>query len=272
MPDPIPEYEVYALRYATRDGRRRDHFIGGDPHDGPMPMDYFVWVAVGAGRTIVIDTGFTEEVSRRRGGRTYLRCPVQALAQLDVLPESVGDVILTHLHYDHAGNFDRFPNARFHLQEAELNYATGRYMHYPRLSHSFEVDDVCGLVRLNYKQRVLFHDGDGQVAPGVTVHFAGGHTAGLQFVRIHTQRGWIVLASDVSHFYENFDQGRPFSSAFHVGQMLEGFDRLRALADSDAHIVPGHDPLVMQRYAPACGALEGIAVKLHEAPRAPENR
>jgi hypothetical protein len=43
----LPEYEVYALRYATRDAKRRDHFIGGDPHDGPMPMDYFVWVAVG---------------------------------------------------------------------------------------------------------------------------------------------------------------------------------------------------------------------------------
>ena len=57
---------------------------------------------------------------------------------------AVEDVILTHLHYDHAGNFDRFPNARFHLQEREMAYATGRYMRYPRLSHSFEVEDVCG--------------------------------------------------------------------------------------------------------------------------------
>jgi glyoxylase-like metal-dependent hydrolase (beta-lactamase superfamily II) len=268
MPEATPEYEIHAIRYATRDGRRRDHFIGGDPHDAPMPMDYFVWVAVGNGRTVVIDTGFTEEVSRRRGGRTYLRCPVETLAQLGVQPGQVDDVILTHLHYDHAGNFDRFPAARFHLQESELNYATGKYMHYPRLSHSFEVEDVCGLVRLNYKQRVLFHNGDGQVAPGISVHFAGGHTAGLQFVRVHTRRGWVVLASDVSHFYENFEKDRPFSTAFHVGQMLEGFDRLRALADSPAHIVPGHDPLVMQRYPAAPGPLAGIAVKLHEPPLA----
>jgi hypothetical protein len=40
MPSQMPKYEVYALRYATRDARRRDHFIGGDPHDLPMPMDY----------------------------------------------------------------------------------------------------------------------------------------------------------------------------------------------------------------------------------------
>jgi glyoxylase-like metal-dependent hydrolase (beta-lactamase superfamily II) len=266
MSPSIPEYEVYALRYATRDGRRRDHFIGGDPHDAPMPMDYFVWVAVGADRTVVIDTGFTEEVSRRRGGRTWLRCPVASLEQLGVRAEQVDDVIITHLHYDHAGNFDRFPRARFHVQEQELNYATGRYMQYPRLSHSFEIEDVCGLVRMNYKQRVYFHDGDGEVAPGISVHFAGGHTAGLQFARVRTRRGWVVLASDVSHYYENFEKGRPFSTAFHVGQMLEGFDRLRARADSPAHIVPGHDPLVMRRYPPASAELDGIAVKLHEPP------
>ncbi len=257
----LPEYEVYALRYATRDGRRRDHFIGGDPHDAPMPMDYYIWLAKGKDCTVVIDTGFTEEVCRKRGGRTYLRCPVQALDALGVRPEQVHHVILTHLHYDHAGNFDRFPAARFHLQESELQYATGRYMHYPRLSHSF-----CGLVRLNYRQRVYFHQGAGEVAPGISVHWAGGHTAGLQFARVHTKRGWVVLASDVSHFYENFESGRPFSTAFHVGQMLEGFDSLRAQASSPAHIVPGHDPLVMKRYPPASADLTGIAVKLHEPP------
>src|SRR5260370_39751694 len=83
---------------------------------------------------------------------------------------------LTHLHYDHVGNFDRFPKARFHLQERELAYATGRYMRYPRLSHSFEVEDVCGIVRLNYARRVIFYNGDAELAPGLTVHAVGGHS------------------------------------------------------------------------------------------------
>ena len=108
------EYELFAIRYATREARRSAHFIGGDPHDGPMPMDYFVWVAKGGGRTFVIDTGFNAEVSERRK-RTFLRCPVDALAVLGVDANAVEDVILTHLHYDHVGNFDRFPKARFHL-------------------------------------------------------------------------------------------------------------------------------------------------------------
>lgn len=258
-------YELYAIRYATRAAQRRDHFIGGDPHDGPMPIDYFMWVAIGAGRVVAIDTGFTRPVAERRG-RDWLRCPVETLRALSVDPASVEDVILTHLHYDHVGNFDRFPKARFHLQEKEMHYATGRYMQYPRLAHSFEVEDVCGIVRLNYARRVVFYDGDADLAPGIRLHRAGGHSAGLQFVSVNTRRGRVVLASDVTHFYENMEQGRPFVTSFHVGEMLEGFDMLRRIAGSDELIVPGHDPRVMERYPAASAELDGIVVRLDVPP------
>jgi glyoxylase-like metal-dependent hydrolase (beta-lactamase superfamily II) len=262
----LPNYQVYAIRYATREGRRQDNFIGGDPHDGPMPMDYFCWLAIGPQRRFVIDCGFTAEVSARRK-RTYLRNPVEALALFDIRAEDVEDVILTHLHYDHVGNFDRFSKARFHLQEPELAYATGKYMRHPFLSHAFEVEDVVGMVRLNYRGRVMFHGGDAELAPGLRLHLAGGHSAGLQFVSVHTERGWVVLASDVTHYYENMESGRPFTTTFHIGDTLEGYDKLRAVAPSPEHIVPGHDPLVMRLYPPPRPDLEGIAVRLDVAPK-----
>jgi glyoxylase-like metal-dependent hydrolase (beta-lactamase superfamily II) len=266
MADGLPDYELFAIRYATRAARRSDHFMGGDPHEGPMPMDYYLWVAVGGERTVVIDAGFTREVALRRK-RDFLRCPVDALDLVGVDPNAVRDVVLTHLHYDHVGNFDRFPLARFHLQEPELDYATGRNMGYPSLSRSYEVDDVCGIIRMNYAGRVMFHNGPAELAPGITLHPAGGHSAGLQFVRVHTRRGWVVVASDVTHFYENMDSGRPFRTAFDIGEMLQGFERLRAAAPTPDHIVPGHDPLVMQRYPAARPDLEGIVVRLDVPPR-----
>ncbi len=259
-----PTYRVHALRYAFRDARRHEHFIGGDPHDAPMPMDYFVWVAVNDDRAVVIDTGFTAEVAARRK-RTHLRCPIASLRLLGVDPDTVEDVVLTHLHYDHVGGFDKFAKARFHLQEAEMHYACGHFMKHKKLRHSFEVEDVTGIVRMTYADRTVFHMGDAELAPGITLHAVGGHSAGLQCVRVNTERGPVVLASDVTHFYENMESGRPFTTCFHVGLMLDGYDRLRALAPSARHIVPGHDPEVMRRY-PAVPGLEGIAVELHRDP------
>jgi glyoxylase-like metal-dependent hydrolase (beta-lactamase superfamily II) len=191
---------------------------------------------------------------------------VEALKLLDIRADEISDVILTHLHYDHVGNFDRFHRARFHLQERELAYATGKYMRHPFLSHSFEVDDVVGVVRLNYGGRVVFHDGDAELAPGVSLHLATGHSAGLQFVSVQTQRGRLVLASDVTHYYENMDSGRPYTTTFHVGETLESYHKVRAIAASSDHIVPGHDPLVMQLYPPARPDLDGIAVRLDLPP------
>jgi glyoxylase-like metal-dependent hydrolase (beta-lactamase superfamily II) len=123
---------------------------------------------------------------------------------------------------------------------------------------------VADLVRAVHQGRVVFHAGDEDLAPGVSVHLIGGHTDGLQVVRVHTARGWLVLASDASHYYENMEAGRPFPIVFDVGAMLEGFETLRRLASSDDAIVPGHDPLVLARYPPAAPGLDGVAVRLDE--------
>jgi glyoxylase-like metal-dependent hydrolase (beta-lactamase superfamily II) len=261
----IDTYELYALRYATRQANRHEHFIGGDPHDGPMPMDYFVWVAKNADRAVVIDIGFTAESGGKRG-RTLERCPIESLSLLGVDPAQVQDVILTHMHYDHVGNFDKFPVARFHLQEPEIHYAVGRYMRHRQLAKSFEPDDVCGIVRLNFAGRVVYYNGPAQVLPGISVHPTGGHSAGLQFVTVQTARGKVVLASDVTHFYENLETYRPFTTAFHIGEMLDAFDTLRAHAPTPQHIVAGHDPLVMRRYPSPRPELEGIVVRLDVPP------
>src|SRR5258708_5100928 len=130
---------MFAIRYAWRDGKRADHFIGGDPHDAPMPMDYFTWVIRNAQRTVVVDTGFTAEVAAQRK-RQHLRCPVETMNELGISPESIEDVVLTHLHYDHVGNFHRFAKARFHLQTREMGFVTGPYMRYPKCGHSVEVE------------------------------------------------------------------------------------------------------------------------------------
>jgi glyoxylase-like metal-dependent hydrolase (beta-lactamase superfamily II) len=254
-------HEVYAIKYAHHERNASANFIGGDPHDGPMPMDYFVWLVRGKDGDIVVDTGFNAAMATKRVRQLSL--PVeQGLRLMGVEAAAVKDVVITHLHYDHVGNFDLFPGATFHLQDLEMRYATGRCMTVEAMRHPYEPEDVVGMVRRVYAGRVRFHDGDGEIAPGVTVHHVGGHTMGLQIVRVATRRGRVVLASDASHYYANMEQARPFPIVYNVGDMVEGWRRAHALADSPAHVIPGHDPLVMQRYAAPSPALQGVVVRL----------
>ncbi len=261
-----PAYEVFAVKYAHHERRSGENFLFGDTHDVPMPLDYFIWLIRGDGREIVVDTGFSATMAAKRR-RNHLRCPTAGLRLLGCDAATVRDVVITHLHYDHAGNFDLFPAATLHIQDREMQYATGRYMCHDCFRGAFEVEDVVGMVRRVYAGRVKFHDGDADLVPGVSLHFLGGHTMGLQVVRVHTARGWVVLASDAAHFYANFEQVRPFPIVYHLGQMVDGYAKLRALAASPEHIIPGHDPLVTARYPAPSKALEGIAVRLDVAPR-----
>lgn len=256
-----PAYELYAIKYAHHERSASQNFLGGDPHDGPMPMDYFVWLVRGAGVELVVDTGFNDATAARRQ-RQLLRPVDRALALMDVDAGKVRDVVITHLHYDHVGSFDAFPQARFHLQDLEMQYATGRNMRHEALRHAFEVEDVVGMVRRVYAGRVRFHAGDAELVPGISLHLIGGHTMGLQVVRVATRRGWVVLASDASHYYANMVEGRPFPIVYNVGDMMDGWDKLRALADSPEHIIPGHDPEVLARYPAPAVALRGIVARL----------
>jgi glyoxylase-like metal-dependent hydrolase (beta-lactamase superfamily II) len=260
-----PCYEIHAIRYAERDGRRSAHFVGGDPHDAPMPMDYFVWLVTGADRTIVVDTGFSAATAARRG-RRFLRSAREGLELLGVHSAAVRDVVITHMHNDHAGTLADFSGATFHIQDKEMAHVTGRNMGHALLARPYELDDVTGMVRLVFERRVAFHAGDEEIAPGVSLHLVGGHTPGLQSVRVHTARGWVVLASDASHYYEHFENRRVVPVTVDLGAVLEGYARLDRLADSRRHIVPCHEPLVMQRYPGSRPGLEKIAVRLDAEP------
>ncbi|MDX1514215.1 MAG: N-acyl homoserine lactonase family protein [Gammaproteobacteria bacterium] len=261
----IPDYEVYAVKYGERMATRGGALVYGDPHDAPMAMDYFVWAIRSEERIVVVDVGYGREEGERRG-RTFLRCPTEGLKLLGIDAAAVEDVVITHMHYDHAGNLAKFPNARFHIQDEELGYVTGRAMTHRFLRRSFNIDDVTEMVRMVYGDRVVFHAGDDDLYPGISLHHVPGHTRGLQSLSVNTRRGVVVLASDAAHYYENVEQETPFATLENMFLMLEGYRKVRALAGEDSRLIPGHDPEVLKRYPPPSKALEGIVAALHQAP------
>lgn len=260
-------FELFAIRYGHHGPRKaNDNMIGGDLHEAHSDLDYFVWVAKRSDRVFLIDTGMNEEASKRRS-RELIRAPADAVKLLGLDATKLEDVILTHLHFDHAGTLDRFPKARFHVQDTEVAYATGRCMCSGFLRHPYDVGDVVHLVKCVYADRVTFHNQSAEITSGLSVHRTGGHSGGLQVVRVFTERGWVVVASDASHLYMNMRKGIPFPAVHRVDEMMEGYRIVHELANGSwDHVVPGHDPLVMKMYPAPSKELEGIVVRLDKPP------
>ena len=105
-------WEAYAIRYGRHERTAQtNHLLPlSDPHEA-MPLDYFVWLLRGpGGREIVVDTGFDHELAAKRG-RKLSRSVAECLTAMGTDPAKVQDVIITHLHYDHAGSLGIFPKS-----------------------------------------------------------------------------------------------------------------------------------------------------------------
>lgn len=258
-------YEVLAVRYGRRVGRKSETYLNyhvyGE-HDGPLPMDYFVWVVRNAERTVVVDTGYRPDVGARRG-RELLVDPPEGLAEVGVNPASAEVVVATHAHYDHIGNLNRFPAAEVVVSRREYEFWKGPYGRRLQFAQSTEAPELAVLRELGDKGRLTFVEGRHQLAPGIELIDVGGHTPGQMVAVIQTASGQVVLASDAVHYYEEYERDRPFSIVADLADAYRAFDTIRELTSGPGGVlVAGHDPDVMARFPPYGAAREGLAVQV----------
>ncbi len=259
------DYSIWAFAYA-RSSMPKDFFGGTliNSNKGVVrnPM---VWSAIlggevgGAARPIVIDTGMKGDFSPSGKGYENVEDPATVLAKVGLSPDDIETVILTHLHFDHAGNLDRFPNAEFLVQRAELDgwkrafelpdglgSDTGKWP-----MSSINKNDFVVLDGLIADGRVRFLDGDEEVAPGVHCRFAPDtHTFGSQYVEVRTSDGPYVVAGDCVYWYQNIE--RMWPPAYVQGdcwRLIEIYQDISALLEGRIdRIVPGHDPELFDRH------------------------
>ncbi|EJJ29489.1 N-acyl homoserine lactonase family protein [Rhizobium sp. CF142] len=264
------QYHVYALCYA-HNGNRRVHdafLMPQDLHDGPMPIDYSIWIVENRHRRFIVDLGF-DPASAQRRNRKLAHHPVEALERIGVQCDEVSDIVITHLHCDHAGNMERFSNATIHVQDAEVAFVASRCMCEDHLRFPYELDHVLNVMRKNFAKQLAFHDGDGPLFPGVTLHKLAGHTAGLQGVRVNTPRGPVLLASDATHYFPNAFNLKPHPITLDVASMIASYRTIMSLVPGPEFVIPGHDPKVRDIYPKL--VVSGIVLHaLHEAPRVTE--
>lgn len=254
-------WEVLAVRYALDPLRRAaQNFLGGTDN-ALMPMAYHAFILRGPPGVVMVDTG-ADAARCERMGKQPGRGIAEALDALGIAPGDVQHVVQTHLHWDHAGGTALFPNACFHMQAREMAYCTGPAMRHTALRAGYDVLDIAAVVALFHAGRMQLHDGAVQLYPGLRLSHVGGHTDGLQVLDVDTRRGRVCLAGDAVVFRENLVQRKPFPALFHVGDALDAFDTVLALADGPALVIPGHDPWVVDAHPPAEPGTDGWIARL----------
>lgn len=263
-------YQVVIAKYGTRQTLRSDVYLNYPIYhqdDGPIEMDYFFWVVRNEERTIVVDTGFSRRGGEVRNRITLVPVP-EFFSRIGVNPKSSPIVIVTHAHYDHIGNLDHFPTSMVVLAKAEFEFWSSRHAQRALFHHSVEDEELANLHRINDEGRLQLFEDCLEVAPGVEAIVVGGHTPGQCVVRVATDEGVVLLASDAIHYYEEYEDDMLFTSVADLVKMYEAFDAIREMERTGSidHLVAGHDPGTIRRFAPMIGELEGLVATIGRLP------
>src|ERR1017187_983837 len=246
---PKPQYEVYAIRYATLAGFQVSGLVAGADRARRMDIAMMVWLVEGNGRHILVDSGFYREQFLKQWKPVDYVKPSEAIARVGLKPEDITDLIISHLHWDHADGVDLFPKARTWIQKDELEYYAGAAWQSRSTHGGIDPEDVLALVRLNTEGRVGLVNGDAQeILPGISCYTGGKHTYASQFVTVNTAAGTVVLASDNMYLYENLEKHVPIAATLDADSNLRAQDRMKQLAAARGLIIPGHDPAVMTKF------------------------
>jgi glyoxylase-like metal-dependent hydrolase (beta-lactamase superfamily II) len=244
-----PTYTIEAIRYATiRDFPINDLVTGADPAR-KMDIAMVFWLVRGGGHNILFDSGFYRPQFFKDWAVADYRKPSDAVRAAGLAPEDITDVVISHMHWDHADGMDLFPKARVWIQRDEYTYYTGEAWHHEDTHGGIDPDDVEALVKANIAGRVSFVEGDDQqIFPGIRCYIGGKHTYQSQYITVHAKDGTVVLASDNVYLYENLDKHVPIAETLDAKSNLAAQDRMRTLASKPEFIVPGHDPAIFERF------------------------
>lgn len=244
-----PAYEVYAIRYAELPDFPVAGLVKGADPARKMDIAMAVWLVKGNGRNILVDSGFyRDQFFKQWTVKDFIK-PSEAVAQAGVQPEEITDVILTHMHWDHADGMDLFPKARIWIQKDEYTYYTGEAWQQKNTHGGIDRDDVLAIVKLNMEGRVSLVNGDAQeIIPGIVCYTGGKHTWQSQYVSVSSKDGNVVLASDNMYLYENLDKHVAIASTLDADSNLRAQDRMKQIAANPKLIIPGHDPAMFERF------------------------
>ena len=255
-------YEAYAVRFGILPAFSVANLVAGAERGRTLDIPVMVWLLKGSnGRVVLVDSGFHHQKFLDQWKPRDFRTPAAAVDAAGVKPELVTDIIISHAHWDHIDGIDLFPKATIWIQREEYRYYTGEAWHTRNGHGGVDADDMQALLKINTEGRLRFVEGDDQeIIPGLRCYIGGKHTWASQYVsallrgsaasagQAATPDGTAVFASDNIYLYENLERHAPIFQTLDAASNLKAQDRIRTLASDPRLIVPGHDPLVFERF------------------------
>jgi glyoxylase-like metal-dependent hydrolase (beta-lactamase superfamily II) len=255
-------YDIYAVRFGVLPQFPLSGLVAGADKDQKLDIPVMVWVLKGSdGRIVLVDSGFHREKFVTRWKVQHFSTPAEAVARLGIQPDQVSDIIITHMHWDHADGQDLFPKATVWIQKDEYEYYTGdAWQDSTRRGGGADPDVMLPLVKRNFAGQLRLVRGDNQtIIPGLTCYTGGRHTYASQYVGVNTAGGTVVLASDNVYLFRNLELHRPIAQTLDAAANLQAQDRMRTLAARTGLVIPGHDPAVFTRFRAVADGVVQIA-------------
>ena len=229
------KYQIFPLHVGDiiRDNTNMMYMV--DPgRKSTIPL--LAWLLFDGKHWILVDTGGTPADGIRYMPYTQASgCTLEEQLQLyGVSPEEIDTVILTHLHWDHAGNNMLFPNAKFYVQKRELDYA----------SNPLEIQRGAYNYELISQTRYELIDGTRDILDGISVIPTPGHSPGSQSVIVETEQGPHIIVGDLICLYACIERSPAIVNGLHT-DLFEYYDSIERVIQTGFRILPGHEPQIL---------------------------
>ncbi|EMJ98219.1 N-acyl homoserine lactonase family protein [Leptospira alstonii] len=231
-------FGLYAFTYGR--SLYPDRFLNVEENKGSREIVYLFYLIRISGRNILLDTGFLNELYKKKFDFLSFERPDHLLKKCGIDPKEITDVVLTHFHFDHAGGIFLFPSATLHVQNHDLDLLK-KQSYFPNQSSY--------LSALNQTNRLHSFDGPYSLLPGLQILFTGGHTPGSQALEWIVSSGkQFLFTGDECYFIEECKNGigLPKEAAFSLKRNRDFMEYVRILSDKGTKIFTFHDPSVLR--------------------------
>jgi N-acyl homoserine lactone hydrolase len=202
----------------------------------PIPIGVYIWLIEGASKNVLVDAGCPADFLNSVGfPAKHISTQEEELAKVGLTTDDIDLVILTHLHLDHAKDWDKFKNATFVVQKSELEFAAN--------PHPIQAGWFVQIPQ----DRLWIVDGDEEILEGIRVLHTPGHTPGAQSVLIDTDKGPVCLSGQCTIL----DNVHPPDALKQMGvsviapgihtNAMEAYDSLTRILGLTEQIVALHD-------------------------------